>query len=485
MRPGATVIAVAALMLVNVAFRSGNVSFRLRPNMDGRMLLMMGAVFAGLLAGGLLFPRLAARARTMATGAWLLLPLAAVLPGAEQYITNEPLRVVANFGMGMMVGPAYFLFFTRVPVGKRGLWFGLAEAVGVLTWTVLTRLAEAAPVTAAPPHHPLLPHVYAVHAAAIALATAVCLYAFTVRPGRTADGGDPGDASWGRSAATGSGRRAVVVSLLCVGFAVFFLAGILDARLTPIAFASRSPSPGPVTVGLVMAASAVAAGWLLDRWAGQFARRFMAGCCWLFLIAPSLAALGDNPVLRGVLQMAGTAGQYGFYVVCSVTLAAWAANAFEATALPCLFPFMRIGTVLGVRMWNRFGVTDEGVTVFAATAVAALIFLMMRRALAADGGTADGAEAAPSRAVAVADPDSFLAGAALTAREEEAARLLLQGMTTRDVSIALGISERAVTKHATAIFRKFGVANRRALYALYLSALSEKAEKAPKNPPEA
>ena len=54
--------------------------------------------------------------------------------------------------------------------------------------------------------------------------------------------------------------------------------------------------------------------------------------------------------------------------------------------------------------------------------------------------------------------------AALTERQIEVARLLLRGFTTHEIGSYLRISSRTAASHLEAIFTKFGVASRVALY---------------------
>ncbi|MGV1049978.1 MAG: response regulator transcription factor, partial [Solirubrobacterales bacterium] len=50
--------------------------------------------------------------------------------------------------------------------------------------------------------------------------------------------------------------------------------------------------------------------------------------------------------------------------------------------------------------------------------------------------------------------------AALTAREREVLGWLVDGFTNREIAAEIHLSQHAVKKHASAIFRKLGVRNR-------------------------
>ena len=59
--------------------------------------------------------------------------------------------------------------------------------------------------------------------------------------------------------------------------------------------------------------------------------------------------------------------------------------------------------------------------------------------------------------------------AELTPRQADVLELVARGHPTRDIATALGISERAVTAHLTALMAKFGVPNRSGLIAAVLA----------------
>lgn len=60
--------------------------------------------------------------------------------------------------------------------------------------------------------------------------------------------------------------------------------------------------------------------------------------------------------------------------------------------------------------------------------------------------------------------DRGLARLGLSAREEEAARLLLKGLGNADIARAMGLSEKTVKQYVTATFEKAGVSSRAELF---------------------
>ena len=57
-----------------------------------------------------------------------------------------------------------------------------------------------------------------------------------------------------------------------------------------------------------------------------------------------------------------------------------------------------------------------------------------------------------------------LGGAALTAREDEIARLVLKGLPSPEIAQMLGTSDKTVRQHLTRIYEKCGVTSRAELF---------------------
>ncbi|MCC8167311.1 MAG: LuxR C-terminal-related transcriptional regulator [Planctomycetes bacterium] len=494
----AWLVPVAAMALCNITIYSALTSFSLRPNPNGRMLPIMMSVVLGIFAGGQLFPHLLGRVGAAPSGlrgmlfravavVWVTSALLAVLPGFHHYLVNEPLRYVANFAMGLNISTGYFLFFSRLGSPRRGRWFGMAFGMGIMLWGVLGYLARTAPVTTEPPYHPFLPSVYVVHVAALAGLAALGCYAVLIRP--MAVRGNAFTIPDSEKTPAGNARRKTVILLfVALGFGVSFLSGIVQARLMPFMVPVEPVSLWKLAVSFLAAAAAVTGGWLTDRYAGRFVHVFLPACCWLFLVVPSMTVLNLGSTLGLVLQGVTMCAFFAFMVV---SLAHLATTTASAAVYGCAFFSTNIGSVFGFKIWRALSGSDAGTTVFTAGVVAVGLFLLTRRiehlTTRMDDGVAQAessceAEDIPDGLQPRGDPegvddaiDRFLGSAELTPREMETARLLLKGNATKSIAQDLDISERAVTKHMTSIFRKFAVTNRRALYAAFLDSVAKTA----------
>ncbi len=291
-----------ALLMLNVALHSGVASFTLRLNTGARTALIAGAAIAGLLLGGVFFPRLSAWGRRSGKRSWRVIaavwvaaaPLTALF-GLHQYVFNEPLRVFANFFLGMAFAPAYQLFFERFPVRWRGTWFGVCTGAGVLVWDFfLISAASFPPPDPATLFHPLLAQVYWVHAGSLVLLAALCIHAL-------GKGGDR--EKYGDSIPISSSEEIGILSphfssphfplvraIMASTCLVYFIGGVIDRRLTPV-FADPPPVAFRLLLSVLAVMAAPVAGWLMDRWPERIFHRFLPVCCGLFILTPALAAL--------------------------------------------------------------------------------------------------------------------------------------------------------------------------------------------------
>ena len=476
----AVIVPGAAVLMVNLALYSGMVSFTLRPDPGGRMAPIGGVYVLGVLLGGILFPRLSAwaertrgAARRAALAVWLLAALAAVLPGLHHYVFNVPLRLAANFFLGLAVAPAYLLFFSRFPARWRGMWLGACLGAGLLCWYGLVSLAHAGGRNDGT-FHPFLGTVFLIHAGVIAVLAALCVYSLILRPTDAAEG-----SRYFTPRPMARDGKTQIRALALSAFAIYLLSGILDAKLTPVL--PTSPSAAVVFPAVFAAIAATGAGWLLDRRPELLFRHIIPACCWLFVLTPTLAVLGYGHALHDVLQTATAVAQFVFFVICSVAAAGLAPDPGRAVLYACCVYVARMLTVVGHVVWTRVFGFETGITVVVAATLAFLVGVLVRKVdfgIACETEVAEpGAEdvvrlpeAAPGMAVERTTEDrsieAFLATAGLTPREEEVAALLLGGGdTTGYIAAALGITESTTKKHITSIFRKCGVSSRHALHA--------------------
>ncbi|MCC8167310.1 MAG: LuxR C-terminal-related transcriptional regulator [Planctomycetes bacterium] len=473
------------LLMSTLITYTGFVSHNLRSTGTGRTFYMAILIPGAAVLGGALFTRVLDWAHGSASpgqalwrksilALWLLSSLITVAPGFNLFITSEPLRCAAGVCIGLGVAPAYHLFFSRFPRAWRGRWFGISTAAGILCWSIMLQIVWAWPVGADAAYHPIQLHVYILHTAFIAVLAGITLNAFL----RHYPASEPGRRETpGVRAAPASGARLLIV----MAVVLYTMNGVLGVRLSPVI-------PGlngmflPIFSCMVMASGAPLAGWLTDKNPAFFFRNVVPVCCGVFLLVPSLAALGYTNRLYAVLLPIGATAQLAIFAMCTVSLAALAPSMGKAVFFTtCLYAMRGISPVV-MALWNKVFEAGTGTTVFAATVMACVILALGRRVggvLAAQSGNGpEKAVRAPSVPVSKSAPadsgealSAFLDTVDLTPREREVAALVLQGKTTLDIAAALDISERTAKKHLSNVFRKFGVVSAMALSTRYLEAL--------------
>lgn len=466
------IIPVAALLTINVAIYAGMVSLTIRPNVGARMLPIGLLYMAGVVVGGAAFPRLAEwagktvpRFRRTALTAWPLAALIPVLFGFHHYDFNKPLRYTANFTLGMALASSYYLYFSRLRPAWRGTCFAACTAVGILVWSILTYLARVWPQGENAGFHTFLPHVYYIHATAIAVFAALGIFALVRGNAPPALPKDYRDL-----AADADNRLARVRALALVALAAYLLNGVLDVRLSP----PIPASPRPVLhfiLGCTVAAAVLFAGWLIDKRRDLLLHRLLPVCCGLFILAPSLAALGHGHEMHSLLHPLTSASLFIIFVVSIVSLAGMATDAGKATWYACLVYTLPFVSIIVHVLWRRVFDFSVGITVLSATALAFLLNILIRRkdfATAILGEPAARAEI-PSSSIPdtpgqsdgeMGTIEAFLAASALSVREKEVAACWLKGMSNREISLELGISENTVKTHVRNILAKLAVANR-------------------------
>ncbi len=489
------VVPCAALLMTNIMIYAAAASFAIRPNIGTRLLPVVGFFFLGTWLGGAVFPRLLAWAartnsplRRVALAAWLLASLVTVLPGFQHYAFNEPLRCIANLTLGMAIAPAYQLFFSRFPPAWRGTCFGACLAAGLLCWSILGSLAHAWPVPEGSRFHPFLPYVFAVHATAIAILAALTVRALVLQPQTM------GEEKPYFAPPRGKGdRRSLVRLLLLSAFTIYLLSGIVGARLTPV-FPTPSRQVLHIILTILAIIAAPAAGWLLDKRLERLFRHVLPVCCCLFVLTPSLTALGYEHSLHSVLQPVAAAAQFVFFVVCSVVIAGVAPTAGLAVWYACCVYGMRTITTLGYFIESQGSPLAPGTVVLIASVLALFAGMLLRRVDftvdVPDENSKHVPEIEPITAAPANNPailsidqekqlspevpvmndgitkpqkfEELFAHYKLSPREREVAVLWLRGTSVRDMAARLTITESTVKAHVKKILAKSGVANRTA-----------------------
>lgn len=476
------VVPCAALLMTNIMLYAAVVSFSIRPNIGGRVLPMVGFFFLGTWLGGAVFPRLSAwaaqtnsLARRMVLAAWLLASLATVLPGFHHYAFNNPLRCIANLALGMAIAPVYQLFFSRFPPAWRGTCFGACLAVGLLCWTILGSLAQAWPRGEDALLHPSLIYVFAIHATAIAVLAALTIRAMVLQPQVARE-----EKPYFAPAAGKTGRRTLARTLLLAAFAVYLMSGIVGARLTPV-FPAPSRQVLPIVLTALAIFAAPAAGWLLDKRLDRLFRHVFPLCCGLFVLTPSLAALGYDHSLHSALQPVMAAGQFVFFVVCSVAIAGVSPTIGLAVWYACCVYGMRTISALGYFIESQALKLAPGTVVFLASVLALFAGMLLRRVKFSSEDTTESPPVAQPEQLSPEEPaihggiaqpqelDRLFEQHNLSPREREVAALWLKGMPIRDMAAMLSITERTVKAHVKSILTKFGAVNRTAFLVKLLS----------------
>ena len=468
-----------ALFMLNIGGYAGVASLAMQGGGGGRTLLTTALVSLGFFLGGAFFPRLlegggsGARLRRFLAALWLTAILAGLLPGFRAYVESDTLRSLANFTFGTAFAPVYLLFFSRFPAERRGVWFGASVSVGVLSWSILCALrpdGESSVQYWPAQFTSFHPRVYLIYAVFLALAMVVCAYALLIRPGDA-----PAERKrFAPVPGKGSGA-AIVLALMGMACATYLLNGVVGAKLTPVlSFSSVRALPAALTFLASLAAPAT--GWILDKRPECFFRFVLPAGCLLLILSPSLAALDDSHALHTILQPVMATAQFAFFTAFSVALAGQAPNAAKATWWGCAVYGMRIVSIFMQIIWGKILAVGSGPTVFVTTLLAFFIYKVGSGIVL--GAPADerheGVETAEGGIAVSPDEDNkelpaqdktaavaaFLATGGLTPREMETAMLLLDGKVSHEISVALSISEWTVKKHATNIYRKFGVDGR-------------------------
>ncbi len=360
-------------------------------------------------------------------------------------------------------------FFSRVPAGKRGLWFGLGLSCGLVVQQLLQAAATAGPVANGP--YIYLGALGTVFASQVTLTVALVLALIPCYfvPERCEDAPEPLPCRRERAADTGSAGKIFLAAAL-----VYIMNGLLDIRLFPMVALEPTASLGAAFWATVLVCPMV--GRYVDVNPERNFSRLMLVCGWIFMLAPSLAAMGDTPKLFRIVHALTSSGQFTVFICFTLFLAGFGPAPADVQRLPSLlFGWRLIGFMCLVLARFVFKL-PLGATLPAATMAALGFYVLVRRMRPAPAGdqafATEGyaASAGDGRTSAALGLDAFLDPRGLSAREREVATLVLrEGMGTRAMAQELGLSEHTVKTYIKKALLKFGVPSRKALTALYIT----------------
>jgi DNA-binding CsgD family transcriptional regulator len=212
-------------------------------------------------------------------------------------------------------------------------------------------------------------------------------------------------------------------------------------------------------------------GIFLDRRRGG-AKQAMLVCSVLLILATTLNALNDSPLLHMILLSLGSLAQFAVLITATVAVAglgtsmAWYGVAF-------LFPvLLRLVTHFAYTASMNIPALGGGASVLLATATAVGFHFAVRRM--PDGEDAEAKAEIPPEVSPVVPPvvppekgvdhfEEFFRLHNLTPRECEVLRLLATGGSNLEIALRLDLSESTVKKHVRNIMTKAEVTNRNSL----------------------
>lgn len=178
------------------------------------------------------------------------------------------------------------------------------------------------------------------------------------------------------------------------------------------------------------------------------------------------------------------AGQFVFFVVCSVAIAGVSPTIGLAVWYACCVYGMRTITALGYFIESQAVNLAPGTVVLLASVLALFAGILLRRVhftIDCPRENTDNPSAGQSEQLSPEGPtvsggiaqlqelDRLFEQHNLSPREREMAALWLKGMPIRDMAAMLSITERTVKAHVKNILTKFGVVNRTAFLVKLLS----------------
>ncbi len=476
-------VPVTAMLLLHMLFYSGMASFTLRRDQVNRLGTVMLPFFVSLAIAAVLLPvalrwfREAEAGVPSRAGRWRMVPtLTALLAfplcmtaGFDRWLQDIPLRYVSNMAMALYMPIVYTLFYSRATPRHHGLWFGIGVAAGFVLWRVLV-------VFAAPLNGESVSGLYAVYVTqiilSIILAIVLILGILTRRSQGTVSNRDAPGETW-----SVPNRSYTIILIFAASGLIYVMNSFIDIRMFPILLDRTAPPFEPLQ--LIAALSCPFVGWLFDRNPADNFRRIAFACACVFILAPSLAMLGDTPGLYRLVHAATAAGQFAVLVLFSTVLAGLTPPDDGIGKYAGLLYAWRGLSVFGFLLVRVTMKLPIGAATLIATVMAMAYYLVIRRInigepseMAETITTADSSFPIPKRIASPqpeaisppADPTILFHRHNLTPRECEVAALWLQGTSTRDMALQLGISESTVKTHITKILGKLGVPNRTAFY---------------------
>ncbi len=419
--------------------------------------------------------------RRLKGGTWpgFLLPTmmlgypAVLLVGFDAWLYNEPLRYAANAVLGATVPLTFHVYFSRVPSGKRGLWFGLGLSCGLMVQRLLLASAAVDPATNGP--YPYLGALGTVYALQVALTVALILVLVLVpcyfAPHRGEETPLQPPCRTERPAVDGSAGRIFLAAAL-----VYIMNGLIDIRLFPMVALEPTTALGVAFLATVLVCPMV--GRYVDVNPERNFSRLMLVCGWIFMLAPSLAAMGDTPHLFRIVHALTSSGQFTVFICFTLFLAGFSQTPADVQRLPSLLFGWRFIGFICLALARFVFVLPLGATLPAATMAALGFYVVVRRVRPVQTGDepspVEDGDSIPSAGdghpTAILGLDAFLDPRGLSAREREVATLVLrEGMGTREMAEALGLSEHTVKTYIKKALIKFGVPSRKALTALYIT----------------
>ncbi len=461
----------AAIFLLHMLLYSGMASFTLRRDQVNRLgTTMLPFLFAIAVAAWVvpwavhcfLMARVDASPRA---GRWQMLPALAILAalplclmaGFGPWLHNIPLRHISNASMAILLPTTYTVFYSLVTPRQRGLWFGAGLAAGFVLWRALVVAAAWWESEANASGDSGLYAVYLMQIALSILLAAFLLYGlFSIPVEPPMENRYFASDIWRLPV-----RRRAIWLLFGASGLVYVMNAFIDIRMFPVLL-DRTASPFE-PLQLIAALSCPLIGWLLDRNPAANFRRIALGCACVFILAPTLAALGETPGLYRLVHAATAAGQFAILVTFSTVLAGLAPSGDGIGKYAGLLFAWRGVSILGFLLVQVTMALPTGAAALLATIMATGYYLLIRQ-IDLSGKQSDESEKKAQRDgnTPQPDPETLFMKYGLSPREREVALLWIKGAGTREMATTLFISENTVKAHIKSILAKLGAPNRTA-----------------------